>query len=135
MTKANNIHHVAISVEKIEDALPFWETLGLEVESINEVQEEDSRVAFLPLGDTKIELVEPLSDTSGVARFMAKRGPGLHHICIQVDDIEGILIVLDEKGFQLINPIPQTDQAGRKYAFIHPKSTNGVLVELYEPPG
>lgn len=134
MTKANNIHHVAISVGKIEEALPFWQALGLEVESINEVQEEDSRVAFLPLGNTKIELVEPLSDSSGVARFMAKRGPGLHHICIQVDDIEGILTVLEYKGFQLINPIPKTDQAGRKYAFIHPKSTNGVLVELYEPP-
>jgi methylmalonyl-CoA/ethylmalonyl-CoA epimerase len=134
MTNVNQIHHIAIVVDRIEDSLDFWKLLGLEVETIKEVEEEEARVAFLPAGNTKIELVEPTTDSSGIARYLAKRGPGLHHLCIQVDGIDDLLAQLDEKGFKLINPVSQEDPDGRKYAFIHPKSTQGVLVELYEAP-
>jgi methylmalonyl-CoA/ethylmalonyl-CoA epimerase len=91
-------------------------------------------VAFLPLGDSELELVEPTSDSSGVARYLAKRGPGLHHICLEVKGIRTILNELQRKGFRLINTEPQVGEAGRMYAFIHPESTQGVLVELYEIP-
>lgn len=132
MIKVNKINHIAIVVDHIEDSLSIWEILGLEAGKIRDVPQHESRVAFLPLGDLDIELVEPTSDSSGIARYLAKHGPGLHHICIEVEDIEGILDTLQEKGFTLINENPLSMDDGRKYAFIHPKSANGVLVELYE---
>jgi methylmalonyl-CoA/ethylmalonyl-CoA epimerase len=135
MTKIKRIHHVAIIVDNIEDSLTFWGALGLEIESIKDVPEQESRVAFLPVGDSEIELVESINDSSGIARYLAKRGPGLHHICIEVEGIEAILTGLLEKGIRLINPEPRSGEGGRRYAFIHPESTNGVLVELYELPG
>jgi methylmalonyl-CoA/ethylmalonyl-CoA epimerase len=135
MTKIKKIHHVAIVVDNIEDSLNFWEALGLEIESIKEVPEHDSKVAFLPVGDSEIELVESTDDSSGIARYLAKRGPGLHHICIEVEGIDSILIDLLEKGIRLINTEPLSGEGGRRYAFIHPESTKGVLIELYELPG
>ena len=135
MTNIKRIQHVAIVVDNIEDSLTFWEALGLEIGSIKEVPEQESRVAFLPVGDSEIELVESTNDSSGIARYLAKRGPGLHHICIEVDDIEAILTSLLEKGIRLITPEPQSGEGGRRYAFIHPESTKGVLIELYELPG
>ena len=92
-------------------------------------------MAFFHLGDSEIELVEPINDSYGIARYMAKRGQGMHHICIEVEDIEAILTDLRGQGFRLINPEPQNGDDGEKYAFIHPESTKGVLVELYELPG
>ena len=135
MTKIKRLHHVAIVVDKIEDSSSFWEVLGLKVGNIRDVPEQESRVAFLQLGDSEIELVEPINDSSGIARFLAKRGPGMHHICIEVEDIDAILADLRGKGFRLINPEAQYGDSGEKYAFIHPESTKGVLVELYELPG
>lgn len=132
MTDIKKIHHVAIVVDSISEATSFWEVLGLKVDAIGEVPEQESKVAFLSLGDAEIELVEPTSDTSGIARYLAKHGPGMHHICIEVEDIEAILINLQQKNYRLINPVAQMMENGRKYAFIHPQSTNGVLVELYE---
>ena len=134
MTKINKIHHVAIVVESLEDSFAIWESIGLKVDTIKDVPEEESRVAFLPLGDSELELVEPTSDSSGVARYLANRGPGLHHICLEVKGIRTILNELQRKGFRLINTEPQVGEAGRMYAFIHPESTQGVLVELYEIP-
>lgn len=135
MPKIIKINHVAIVVEHIEDALTFWrDGLGLEIKQFKDIPEQESRVAFLPLGESEIELVEPTSDNSGVARYLKKRGPGMHHVCFEVEDIKGSLEQLNNKGVRLINKTPQIDADGKKYAFIHPESTNGVLVELYELP-
>lgn len=136
MTKpmVKKINHVAIVVEDIEAALKFWvEGLGLELAHIQEVPSQESRVAFLPTGESEIELVQPTSDDSGVARYLAKRGPGMHHICLEVEDIRQALAHLKEKNMRLINEEP-VERQGIHYAFIHPESTQGVLVELYQVP-
>ncbi len=88
-------------------------------------------VAFLPVGESEIELVQPTSNDSGMAKFLEKRGEGMHHLCIEVNDIEGVMCLLKERGIRLIDEIPN-ELPGRKMAFIHPKSANGVLIELYE---
>lgn len=135
MPMIKKINHVAIVVEHIDDALTFWrDGLGLEIKQYKDVPEQESRVAFLPLGESEIELVEPTSDSSGVARYLKKRGPGMHHVCFEVEDIGDSLQQLNSKGFRLINDTPQVGDDGRKYLFVHPESTNGVLVELYELP-
>jgi methylmalonyl-CoA/ethylmalonyl-CoA epimerase len=89
-------------------------------------------VAFLPLPGSEVELVQPTTDDSGIAKYLAKRGPGMHHLCLEVDDIEGMMSQLKSKGVRLINEEPRSAADGKKYAFIHPESTSGVLVELYE---
>ena len=89
-------------------------------------------VAFFPTGESEIELVEPVNETSGVARYLAKRGPGIHHICVEVDDIAATLGRLKEKGVQLIDEEPTIGSGGKKVAFVHPHSTSGVLIELYQ---
>ena len=129
------ISHVAILVDNFEAALSFWrDALGLEVTKIEDVPKEKSQVAFLPLGDSEIELVKPTDNDSSLARALEKRGPGMHHICLEVEDIEEMLSQLTLKGIQLINEQPLIGSGGKKYAFIHPKSSFGVLVELYEIP-
>lgn len=135
MPKVLRIDHIAVLVEDIDANLAFWrDGLGLELKGLEEVPRESSRVAFLPAADSEIELVQPTSGEGGLRRFLEKRGPGLHHLCLQVDDIEGMLTHLKEQGVQLINETPQEGLEGRRYAFIHPKSANGVMVELYELP-
>lgn len=135
MPKIIRIDHIAVLVEEIDETLAFWrDGLGLELKGLEDVPGENSRVAFLPAGDSEIELVQPTSAEGGLRRFLEKRGPGMHHLCLQVDDIEGMLSRLKEHGVQLINETPQAGLAGRRYAFIHPKSANGVMVELYELP-
>ena len=127
------IDHIAIVVPDIDGALAFWrDALGLELSHQEEVPEQESLIAFLPAGESEVELVEPTTDTSGIARYVAKRGPGMHHICFEVDDIEATLARLKEQGVQLINEEPTIGAGGKRIAFIHPKSTGGVLVELYE---
>ncbi len=127
------INHIAIVVPDINEALTFWQdALGLDLSHVEDVPAQETKVAFLPTGGSEVELVEPTSDTSGMARYMAKRGPGIHHICFEVEGIEGILAQLKAKGVQLINEEPTIGAGGKKVAFIHPKSTGGVLVELYE---
>jgi methylmalonyl-CoA/ethylmalonyl-CoA epimerase len=96
------------------------------------VPAEKSQVGFLPLAGSEIELVKPTSDDSGIAKYLAKRGPGMHHICVEVDDIDGMLAQLKSKGIRLINEEPRIAADGKKYAFVHPESTSGVLVELYQ---
>ena len=135
MPGIKKISHVALVVENIDKALEFWrDGLGIPLDHISQVPREQSTVAFLPIGESEIELVQPTSNESGIAKYMAKRGPGMHHICLEVDDINGLLAELLEKGLQLIHESPVEGEGGRKYAFIHPKSANGVLVELYELP-
>jgi methylmalonyl-CoA/ethylmalonyl-CoA epimerase len=96
------------------------------------VPAEKSQVAFLPLAGSEVELVTPTSDDSGIAKYLSKRGPGMHHLCLEVDDIVGMLAQLQARGVRLINAEPRITADGKQYAFIHPESTSGVLVELYE---
>lgn len=133
MSRIKKIDHVAIVVDDIEEALEFWhEILGLDLSHVEDVPEEESVVAFLPAQEGEVELVRPTTGTSGVARYLKKRGPGLHHICFEVYDIEETLAHLKTKGVRLINEVPQIGTAGKKIAFVHPENTHGVLVELYE---
>ena len=133
MAKIKRIDHIAIVVEDIERALSFWQdALGLELSHVEEIPSQQSLVAFLPTQESEVELVSPTADDTGVARYLAKRGPGMHHICFEVDDIDGALAQLKEKGVRLINEVPTSGAGGKRIAFIHPESANGVLVELYE---
>jgi len=128
------IDHIAIVVRSIEEALQVYEgALGLELTDVKEVPEQAVTVAFLPVGESKIELVEPLTTDGGVARFLEKRGEGLHHICLEVDDIEAALQDLAAQGIRLIDEQSRQGIHGR-VAFLHPKSAHGVLVELIEKP-
>jgi methylmalonyl-CoA/ethylmalonyl-CoA epimerase len=104
------------------------------VAKIEEVPSQKARVAFLPAGDSEIELVRPTEPDTGMAKFIQEKGPGMHHVCLEVDDIEAMLADLKARGVRLINETPSL-LPGRKMAFIHPKSTGGVLVELYEITG
>jgi methylmalonyl-CoA/ethylmalonyl-CoA epimerase len=127
------IAHIAIVVDDIDAALDFWrDGLGLDLAHVEDVPDQQAAVAFLPTGASEVELVKPTSDLSGIARFLAKRGPGMHHLCFEVDDIEAALDRLRARGVRLINETPTIGTGGKKIAFIHPESTHGVLVELYE---
>lgn len=133
MPKIKAINHVAVVVEDMEESLSFWrDALGIQLHELRDVPAEKSQVAFLPLGGAEVELVMPTTDDSGIAKYLAKRGQGMHHLCLEVDDIDGMLLQLKGKGVRLINEEPRTTAAGKKYAFIHPGSTGGVLVELYQ---
>lgn len=132
MAEVKKINHVAIVVENIDSALAFWrDQLGLTLDHIEDVPSQASKVAFLPVGEGEVELVEPTDPESGLAKYLEKRGEGMHHLCVEVDDIESVLSSLNAKGVRLINMEP-VDLPGRRMAFIHPKSTNGVLLELYQ---
>lgn len=126
------INHIAIVVENIEDSLGFWQdALGLTMGKIQDVPQEEVQVAFLDVGESHIELVQPTTEDSGIAKYLAKKGQGMHHICLEVEDITLALEQMKNKGIELINETAR-ERDGRRYAFIHPKSTGGVLVELYE---
>lgn len=132
MANIRKINHVAIVVGDIEQALGFWrDGLGLELDHLEDVPSQKAQVAFLPVGDSEVELVKPTSEDNGAAKFLAERGGGMHHLCFEVDDIAAKLADLKVKGVRLINETP-LELPGRKMAFVHPKSTGGVLVELYE---
>ncbi|MCB8939589.1 MAG: methylmalonyl-CoA epimerase [Ardenticatenaceae bacterium] len=127
------VNHIAVVVDNLEASMKFWvEALGLEMSHREHVASQAVDVAFLPIGDSKIELLQPTEDESGVAKYLQKRGPGMHHICFEVDDIDAALVRLKAVSVQLINEVPMVGSDGRKFAFIHPKAANGVLVELYE---
>lgn len=132
MMKIKKINHVAIVVSDIDEALKFWrDTLGIDLQHVEDVPSQKSKVAFLPLGDTEVELVQPTTEDSGVAKFLAERGGGMHHLCFEVEDCAATMQELKAKGVRLLSEEPAV-LPGRKMAFIHPKSTGGVLVELYE---
>ena len=133
MGLVKSIHHIAVVVADMEKSLSFWrDALGLELRELQDVPAENSRVAFLPAGDSQIELVLPTREDSGIARYLAKRGPGMHHVCVQVDDIDEVLGQLKAHGTRLINENAQVGADGQRYAFVHPEASGGVLVELYE---
>lgn len=127
------ISHIAIVVPELGPALDFWvDKLGLPLDHVEHVDDQGVDVAFLPAGDSDIELLRPVDDESGVARYMQKRGPGIHHICFEVEDIAETLATLQAAEVPLIDEEPTIGTGGKKIAFIHPKGTGGVLVELYE---
>jgi len=129
------IDHIGMAVQNINDALRFFQdALGLELDHVALEEGGRTRVAFMPVGSSEVELVEPQDDESGLAKFLAKRGEGIHHICFEVDDIDAALARLKAHGAQLIDETPRTNAAGMRYAFIHPKSAHGVLIELYQRP-
>ena len=126
------IDHIAIVVESLDAALGVYrDALGMTVTDVREMPEQDVKMAFLPAGDSEIELLEPIHADSGIGKYLAKRGEGLHHICLEVDDIEATLADLKSKGAQLIDETPRQGAYG-KIAFIHPKGAHGVLVELVQ---
>lgn len=127
------ISHIAIVVSELDQAMSFWvDILGLPLAHVEHVGDQDVDVAFLPSGESEIELLEPVGESSGVARYMQKRGPGMHHICFEVDDIESMLARIKAAGVPLIDEKPTIGTGGKKIAFVHPRGTGGVLVELYE---
>ena len=133
MNEIKGINHLAIVVQDLEQSLQFWQgTLGLRLDHVEEIASEGARVAFLPVGDSKIELVEPTESDTGLARYLDKRGPGFHHLCLEVEDLADSLRELKNQGVELINPEPVAGSDGRLYAFLHPRSAGGVLVELYQ---
>ena len=133
MTSATRINHVALVVNDIDEALEFWrDGLGLKVARVEDVPEQGALVAFLSAGDQTLELVKPTDEQSGLARYLRERGPGMHHICFEVVDLVGCLEHLRSMGVEVINDEPVVGTGGTLIAFIHPKSTHGVLVELYE---
>ena len=133
--RLRKIHHVALIVESIDTALGFWrDTLGLELETVMDIEHDRVRIAFLGVGESKVELVEPTDDTTGVARFLANKGEGFHHVCFEVPNLAETLLRLEIDGLELIDTAPRRGAEG-PVAFIHPRSCHGVLVELIEAPG
>ncbi|HEV7681199.1 MAG TPA: methylmalonyl-CoA epimerase [Pyrinomonadaceae bacterium] len=128
-----HLDHIGIATHQLDDALALWrDALGLEVESTEEVTEQGVRIAMLAAGETHIELLEPLTETSPVGKFLEKRGPGIHHVAIRVNDIRASLASLKSKGARLIDETPRTGAGGCLVAFVHPASANGVLLELVQ---
>ena len=127
------IDHLGIATRGIEEALKFWENaLGLEMTHTETVEEQKVRVAMLPIGETRIELLEPTSDDSPISKFLEKRGGGIHHVAVEVDDIEAALAKLKTEGMRLIDETPRVGAEGCLIAFVHPASSNGVLLELVQ---
>jgi methylmalonyl-CoA epimerase len=129
------INHLGIATKGIDDALKFWEdALGLENVHTETVEDQKVRVAMLPLGESRIELLEPTSDDSPISKFLEKRGGGIHHIAVEVEDFEASLKTLKDKGMRLIDETPRKGAEGCLVAFVHPASANGVLLELVQSP-
>jgi len=131
------IDHLAIAVPDVDAALVFFrDALGLKVGHTDIEPGQGVRVTCMPVGDGLVELIQPMEPESGVARFLERHGPGMHHLCLEVDDLDAALARLRSHGVQLIDDEPYVNQEGRRLVFIHPKSASGVLVELYEvrPP-
>ncbi|WP_456420497.1 methylmalonyl-CoA epimerase [Thermococcus sp.] len=126
------IDHVGIAVKNLEEAIKVWEGLGLKVDEIEEVPDQKVRTAIIHIGESRIELLEPTAEDSPIAKFIAKRGEGIHHIALGVENIEEHLKELKEKGYRLIDEEPRIGAGGAKIAFVHPKAVTGVLLELCE---
>jgi len=126
------IDHIGIATRTFSDAAVWQEALGLDPQETEEVTEQGVRVKMLSIGESRIELLEPLSSDSPVARFLEKRGPGIHHIAVRVDDIEAALQRFKSQGARLVDETPRVGAGGCLVAFVHPSSTNGVLLELIQ---
>jgi len=131
--KALKVDHIGIAVKNLDETLKFYtDVLGLECQGTETVEEQKVRVAFLPLGDTEVELLESTSEDGPIARFIEKNGEGMQHIAFRVDNIEEAIAHMKEKGMRMIDETPRYGAGGAKIAFVHPKSSNRVLVELSE---
>ena len=134
-TPPGRIHHVAVIVQSVEAALPLYrDLLGLPLETIMDIPSDRVRIAFLGVGESRVELVQPTDDTTGVARFLANKGEGFHHVCFEVRNLAEELTRLGIDGVELIDTAPRRGAEG-PVAFLHPRSCHGVLVELIEAPG
>ncbi|HLA15411.1 MAG TPA: methylmalonyl-CoA epimerase [Candidatus Limnocylindrales bacterium] len=133
--RIGKIHHIAVVVAELEPALRFWrDALGFSLDTVQSIPSDRVEIAFLPAGDVKIELVRPTDDTTGVARYLANKGEGIHHVCFEVPNLAEALLHLEIDGIELIDTSPRRGAEG-PVAFLHPKSCHGVLVELIESPG
>ncbi len=130
----SGIAHIGVAVASIDDARRLWESLGLEVEAIEEVPSEGVRVALIPCVESHIELLEPLGDDSPIAAFLAKRGPGIHHLCLETGDVAADDTLLRAAGYRVLREAPTRGAGGCWVQFVHPKSTGGILLELSQPP-
>ena len=126
------VSHVGIAVTSLKEARAFYEALGLPCAGEEEVPGQRVKVAFFEAGGSRIELLESTAPDGPVGRFLAKRGPGLHHLCLEVPDLEAVLARLKEEGYTLLDERPREGAGGRKVAFVHPQSAGGVLLELTE---
>jgi len=124
------LDHLGIAVTNLEEGGAFYRTLGLELEGVEEVEEQGVKVGFFALGDSRIELLEPTGPESPIARHLERRGPGLHHLCVRVDDIREKMMKLRAEGYELLSDEPQAGAHGCLVCFVHPRSTGGVLLEL-----
>jgi methylmalonyl-CoA/ethylmalonyl-CoA epimerase len=133
---SHKINHLAVVVANLDDALKFWrDALGMVVERTEQNLGEQVNITFMAAGSSYIELLEPTDSESGIGKYLAKKGAGLHHLCLEVQDIEAAMQRLKAHHIELINDVPKTRASdGIRYCFIHPKSAGGVLVELYELP-
>ena len=125
-----SIAHIGVAVESIDEARAFWESLGLEIAEIEEVPHEGVRVAMIPCGESCIELLEPLGPDSPIARFLERRGPGVHHVCLGTNDVRADDERLRAAGYELLRPEPTPGAGGCWVQFVHPRSAGGLLVEL-----
>ncbi len=135
MTDPTVLDHIGIAVDSIDERIEFYKALGLEVEGYDEVPEQGVRVAFLPVGDGRLELLEPTGPNTPIARHLERRGPGLHHVCLRVPDIRAAMARLADQGHTLLSEEPQIGAHGCLVCFVHPKSTGGVLLELSQAAG
>jgi methylmalonyl-CoA/ethylmalonyl-CoA epimerase len=127
------LDHIGLAINRLEDGLALWrDALGLKVDATEEIAEQGVRVAMLAIGDTHVELLEPTSPESPVGKFLSKRGPGIHHVAVAVEDIHASLADLKRRGTRLIDETPRVGARGCLVAFIHPAATNGVLLELVQ---
>jgi methylmalonyl-CoA/ethylmalonyl-CoA epimerase len=126
------INHIAIVVEDIEKALEVYQdAIGLPLQAVHEEPDEAVRVAYMPTPSGEVELIQPTTADSGVAKYLARRGEGLHHVCLEVDSLDESVKRMEAKGMEVLGQ-PRTNKRGDRYIFVHPKSAHGVLVELYE---
>jgi len=133
--RIGKVHHVALIVRSIDSSIGLWrDALALELETVMDIPGDQVRIAFLGVGESKIELVEPTDDTTGVARFLENKGEGFHHVCFEVPNLAEALMRLEIDGIELIDSAPRRGAEG-PVAFLHPRSCHGVLVELIEAPG
>ena len=126
------IDHLGIAVKSVQAAKSLYEKLGLQASSEETVEGEQVHVAMIPVGESRIELLEPTSETSTIAKFLAKRGEGLHHICLRVHDLKAAVDRLKREGVRLVSEEIKIGAGGHRYVFVHPSSTGGVLIELVE---
>jgi methylmalonyl-CoA/ethylmalonyl-CoA epimerase len=129
------LDHIGVAVESLDGGVEFYQALGLELEGVEVVTDQGVKVGFLPVGEPRLELLEPTGPSSPIARHLERRGPGLHHICLRVDDIRAAMRNLSDRGYRLMSDEPQQGAHDCLVCFVHPKSAGGVLLELSQPGG